>query len=60
VHAQRGAAWTVASWLVAYAEEFGISEVQYAGYEWNAADGSMGWQRANAAKSLVRGSIVAG
>ncbi len=45
VHVQRGAAWTVASWLVAHAQDYGLSEVRYAGYTWKAADGSMGWQR---------------
>ena len=60
VHAQRDAAWTVASWLVAYAQNYGISEVRYAGYEWNAADGSAGWRRAVAAQGQARGSIVAG
>ncbi|HYB17891.1 MAG TPA: hypothetical protein VEF71_20830 [Streptosporangiaceae bacterium] len=60
VHAQRAAAWTVASWLVAYAQDYGISDVRYAGYEWNAADGSAGWQRAGSAQGQARGSIVAG
>ena len=60
VYAQRGAAWTVASWLVAYAQDYGISEVRYAGYEWKAADGTMGWQRASGAAALAHGSIVAG
>ncbi len=45
VHVQRGAAWTVASWLVAHAQDYSLSEVRYAGYTWKAADGSMGWQR---------------
>jgi hypothetical protein len=60
VHAGQGAAWTVASWLVAYAQDYGISNVRYAGYEWNAADGSMGWQRDSPAQNQPRGSIVAG
>jgi hypothetical protein len=60
VHAQRDAAWTVAGWLVAYAQDYGISGVWYAGYEWNAADGSGGWQRAGPAQDQPRGSIVAG
>jgi hypothetical protein len=60
VHAQRDAAWTVASWLVAYAQDYGISDVRYAGYEWNAADGSAGWQLAGSARGQPRGSIVAG
>jgi hypothetical protein len=60
VNAQQDAAWTVASWLVSFAQYYGISEVRYAGYEWNAADGSMGWQRAGGAEGPARGSIVAG
>jgi hypothetical protein len=54
-------AWTVASWLVAHAQQYGISQIRYAGYVWNAANGSMGWQRASKTASPVpRGSIVAG
>ena len=66
VQAQRDAAWTVAGWLVANAQEYGLSEVRYAGYDWLAADGSMGWQRAPgpttpaAQPDPPRGSIVAG
>jgi hypothetical protein len=45
VDAQPRATWTVAAWLVTHAQEYQISEVRYAGYEWEAADGSMGWQR---------------
>jgi hypothetical protein len=62
VRVQRDAAWTVASWLVANAEDYGISEVRYAGYEWTAADGSMGWQRASGTQGPARAmtSIVAG
>ena len=62
VHVQRDAAWTVASWLVANAQQYGISEVRYAGYEWTAADGSMGWQRASGPQGPARAStsIVAG
>ena len=46
VHVQRDGAWTVAGWLVAHAQQYGISQIRYAGYVWNAANGSMGWQRA--------------
>jgi hypothetical protein len=60
VHAKQDAAWTVADWLVAYAQDYGISSVWYAGYKWNAADGSAGWQRAGPAQGQPRGSIVAG
>ncbi len=60
VHAQRDAAWAVAGWLVANAQAYGISEVRYAGYEWRAADGSMGWQRDTTKNDPPSGSIVAG
>jgi hypothetical protein len=60
VHAQGDASWTVASWLVANAQQYGLSEVRYAGYVWNATDGSTGWQRATSAQGSPRGSIVAG
>lgn len=66
LHVQRAAAWTVASWLVAHAQDYGLSEVRYAGYDWKAADGGMGWQRGSGpsdppgTNSPPRGSIVAG
>jgi hypothetical protein len=60
VRVRTDAAWTVASWLVANAQQYRIGEVRYAGYEWTAADGSMGWQRANGTPDPARGSIVAG
>ncbi|MGH3201937.1 MAG: hypothetical protein ACRDOA_04160 [Streptosporangiaceae bacterium] len=60
VHVQQGRAWTVAAWLVAHAQQYGISRIRYAGYGWNAANGSMGWQRVSRTASPVpRGSIVA-
>jgi hypothetical protein len=60
VQARRDAAWTVASWLVANAQDYRISEVRYAGYEWNAADGGAGWRRVGSAADPARGAIVAG
>jgi len=69
LRARRDAAWAVASWLVAHAQAYGLREVRYAGYDWRAANGSMGWQRESAPESPVapsrtngspRGSIVAG
>jgi hypothetical protein len=67
VHVPRAAGWTVASWLVAYAQQYGISQVTYAGYLWTAAHGSAGWLRpaahsaaASLAAGQARGSIVAG
>ncbi len=63
VHVRQDAGWTVASWLVTYAQQYGISQIRYAGYVWNAADGSMGWQRvkgsSRTASPVPRGSIVA-
>jgi hypothetical protein len=60
VQVQRAGAWTVAGWLVAHAQGYGVSEVRYAGYDWRAADGNMGWQRDTTKKDPPRGSIVAG
>jgi hypothetical protein len=60
LHVQRSAAWTVAGWLVAHAQAYGLSEVRYAGYEWKAANGSMGWQPDPGPNASPRGSIVAG
>ena len=60
VPGERGSAWTVADWLVANAQAYGIREVRYAGYVWKAADGSMGWQRDSTKEDPPRGTIVAG
>jgi hypothetical protein len=65
VHVKRSAAWTVAGWLVAHAQAYGLSEVRYAGYAWKAANGSMGWQRDRdptslSGKTVPQGGIVAG
>jgi hypothetical protein len=66
LRARRDAAWAVASWLVAHAQAYGLREVRYAGYDWKAANGSMGWQRESApvapsrTNGSPRGSIVAG
>jgi hypothetical protein len=60
VHAKQDAGWMVADWLVAHAEQYQISEVRYAGYDWTAADGTNGWQRDHGTNAPARGSIVAG
>src|SRR5260370_35438446 len=65
LHVQRGAAWTVASWLVAHAQAYGLHEVRYAGYAWKAANRNAGWQRdasptSPSGKSVPQGGIVAG
>jgi hypothetical protein len=63
VRAQQDLAWTAAGWLVANAEQYGIRQVRYAGYDWNAAQGTMGWQRESRTQGPggpARGTIVAG
>jgi hypothetical protein len=63
LHVQRDSAWTAANWLVAHAQAYGLSEVRYAGYEWKAVNGSMGWRRGPTTltgTSGTSGSIVAG
>jgi hypothetical protein len=62
VRAQQDMAWTVAGWLVAHAEVYGISRVRYASYDWNAAQGTMGWQREppTQGSAASASSIVAG
>jgi hypothetical protein len=65
LHVRQAQAWTVANWLVAHAQDYGLSQVRYAGYVWKAANGSMGWQRAATPTSpsgnnASRGGIVAG
>ena len=58
---QRAAAWTVASWLVAHAEAYHLSDVRYAGFTWKAANGTMGWQReSNPTSPSGKNGIVAG
>ncbi len=58
-HVPKAAGWAAASWLVTHAEEYRISEVRYAGYEWKAADGNMGWQRDAKPKGTAASGIVA-
>jgi hypothetical protein len=61
VRAKPDDAWTVAAWLVTHAQEYQLSEVRYAGYVWQAADGSMGWQRDPSSAGRSSGdAIVAG
>jgi hypothetical protein len=47
----RPTGWAVASWLVTHAKAYGISDVRYAGYRWNASAGDHGWTRDAAASS---------
>ena len=58
MHVQRDGAWTVAAWLVAHAQQYGISQIRYAGYVWNAANGSMGWQRAAGPRARCRAAVL--
>jgi hypothetical protein len=46
VHTSRPAlGWAVASWLVTHASSYGIHDVRYAGFRWQASSGSSGWTR---------------
>lgn len=37
--------WAVAAWLVTHAASYGIHEVRYAGYQWQASTGFHGWTK---------------
>jgi hypothetical protein len=37
--------WAVASWLVAHAQPYGLTEIRYAGRHWTADDGYDGWTK---------------
>ena len=39
------AGWAVAAWLVSHAPQYRITRVQYAGYQWTAANSAQGWDR---------------
>jgi hypothetical protein len=39
--------WAVAAWLVTHAAQYRIHEVRYAGYLWQASNGSAGWTKAS-------------
>ena len=39
------AGWTMAGWLVAHAQLYGLHEVRYAGRHWRAGDGHSGWTK---------------
>ena len=61
LHVQRAAGWTVASWLVAHAQAYHLSQLRYAGFTWKAANGTMGWQReTNPTSPSGKTGIVAG
>jgi hypothetical protein len=38
------AGWSMAAWAVAHAEAYGIRTVRFGGYQWQAANGTGGWQ----------------
>lgn len=37
--------WTVAAWLVTHAASYGIRDIHYAGFRWQASAGERGWTR---------------
>jgi hypothetical protein len=42
---REGAGWAVASWLVTHATSYGLTNVRFAGYQWNLSSGKRGWTR---------------
>jgi hypothetical protein len=49
VPSSRSGGWTMAAWLVAHAQPYGLREVRYAGRHWRVDDGHNGWTRDNKA-----------
>jgi hypothetical protein len=43
--AQTPTGWEVANWLVTHAASYGIHEVKYGGYQWQASSGYHGWRK---------------
>jgi hypothetical protein len=39
------AGWTMAGWMVAHAQEYGLREVRYAGLRWRSSEGHSGWTK---------------
>ncbi len=39
------AGWTMAGWLVAHAQPYGLREVRFAGRHWQVSDGHSGWTK---------------
>lgn len=37
--------WTLATWLVTHAASYGLHDVHYAGFQWQASAGGRGWTR---------------
>ena len=56
LHAASGQGWTVASWLVATASYYGITQVSYAGHQWSAQLTETSWQTDSTATG---GGVVA-
>lgn len=60
VRVQPRHAWAVASWLVTHAQEYGVSEVRYDGYQWTASDGSRGWRPATGSANATSADAASG
>ena len=56
LHAASGRGWTVASWLVAMASYYGVTQVSYAGHQWSARLTETSWQTDS---SATGGGVVA-
>jgi hypothetical protein len=52
------AGWAVAAWLVAHADQYGIDNVRYAGYQWFAFTGAGHWQAEQASLPAAAGTAT--
>jgi hypothetical protein len=48
--------WTVATWLVGHAQQYGLASVEYGGQQWTASSGA--WQASPSADSVVHVTYV--
>jgi hypothetical protein len=44
--------WAVAAWAVSHAQEYGLTEIRYAGRHWKTGDGYAGWTKDKKAKKV--------
>jgi hypothetical protein len=54
----RAAGWAVSCWLITHAASYRIDTVRFAGYQWTAADGQLGWRPARASRHWQTGRLT--
>jgi len=47
--------WAVAAWAVSHAQEYGLTEIRYAGRRWTSGNGYAGWTKDTKAKDTKAG-----